>query len=141
MLGVIVAASVPATLTLHSKPAAESMSSIGVFGDAPFRVLYPGETFSLTLYANSGSNSVDGFQLKLFYDPSILAFEEFMLVENFACAFLPRSLATSPSLPLSYALKCWRTMPALSLLRILLTLKFSKVLVQCQSSRVHRHQH
>ena len=81
-----VAISEATAVTLHSAPTADALQEIGIYGTAPFRRLVPAEAFTVTLHANVGGYALNAFQVKLFYNASVLEFERFIQAGSFMCA-------------------------------------------------------
>ena len=72
---------------LYPSAASVALDTIGIYGIVPQHALHPEETFSLALFANAGSNSVNGFQVKVIYDQAILQFQAVQQADGFMCVF------------------------------------------------------
>jgi hypothetical protein len=84
--GVTLAASEPVVLELTTKASHTQLRAVSIYGIAPSHYLHELEAFGIALYANAGASSVDGFQVRVAYDPAVLSFEGFQVSSNFVYA-------------------------------------------------------
>lgn len=84
--GITLASSEPVVVELMTKASHTPTKTVSIYGIAPSRVLHESEVFGIALYANAGTSSVDGFQVRLAFDPAVLSFEGFQVSSNFVYA-------------------------------------------------------
>lgn len=87
--GEIVAVSEVFTILMHGPAPQVTPAPHTVYGSAPRRPVHEREDFAISLFANSGSERVDGFQFRVLYDPARIAFQRIEQSSFFVCAPLP----------------------------------------------------
>lgn len=84
------------TVLMHGPASWVTPALHTVYGFAPRRPLFEGEDFAISLFVNSGRESVDGFQFRILYDPAVISFQRLQPSSSFTCAS-PPMLALVPT--------------------------------------------
>jgi len=62
----------PINVTLAPKPQHPAPKSKSLYAYGPYRVLYPGEQFRVSIYADSANDSLNGYLMRSSFDHAVL---------------------------------------------------------------------